>query len=214
MAFQIRIVRGAHLAVAGLVLALAAAPARAQVTEVVVGVTPTCPYGISACWAGAYEGLGKLEGVKSVARQPDAFNNTAHVYLKYRGLPDPAAWAKQFQDPEKGVGNAYKFRGVEVTVKGNVEEQGGKLVVRVPGLKQPLPLLPLTEKLQWNFKKAAARQPEPDERDAHQQLTAARQKARGTFRVEVTGPLRAAEGGPGLEVREFFALPPLPGPKD
>jgi hypothetical protein len=197
---------------AGLVLTLSGAPARAQVTEVVVGVTPTCPYGISACWAGAYEGLGKLEGVRSVAKQPNAFNNTARVYLNHKELPDPAAWAKQFQ---KAVGDAYKFRGVEVTVKGTVEEKDGKLAVRVPGLKEPLPLKGLTEKLQWNFKKAAARQPEPDEADALKQLAAAHQKARGGgFRVEVTGPLRTAEGGPVLEVREFFALPPLSGKKD
>jgi hypothetical protein len=198
--------------VAALVLALAAAPAHAQVTEVVAGITPTCPYGISACWAGAYEGLGKLDGIQSVAQQPNAFNNTAHVYLKHKMLPDPEAWAKQFRT---AVGDAYKFRGIEVTVKGNVEENDGKLVVRVPGLKERLPLRALTEKLQWNFKKAAARQPEPDERDAYAQLTTARQQSKEAgFRVEVTGPLRTVEGGPVLEVREFFALPPLPREKD
>ncbi len=33
-------------------IALWAERAGAQVSEVVVGITPTCPYGLVACWAG------------------------------------------------------------------------------------------------------------------------------------------------------------------
>src|SRR5258705_9856684 len=47
--------------------------ASAQVTEVVVGITPTCPYGISACSAVANEALGQLEDVESVAKIPDSY---------------------------------------------------------------------------------------------------------------------------------------------
>ena len=197
------IVRSCRLAAwSTLAVLVWAAPARAQVTEVEVGVTPSCPYGLSSCWAGAYEALGKLEGVQSVATTPDAYNCTAHVYLKDRSLPDVAKWAKQF---ESLVGKSYEFRGVEVTIRATVEVKDGRLVLQAPGLKEPVALAPLEHRLQWNFKKSAARQPEPDERDAYQQLAARNKEAKGGgFRVEVTGPLRVTDKGPVLEVREFF----------
>jgi hypothetical protein len=189
-----------------LVLALWAGPAAAQVTEVVVGVTPNCPYGLSACWGGAHEALGRLEGVRSVAKTPDAYNCTAHVHLKDKGLPNIEKWPEQFQAV---VGKTYAFRGVEVTIKATVQEKDGSLVLEAPGLTRQVTLGPLEHKLQWNFKKGDARQPEPDERNAYKQLAARRKKAKvaGAFRAEVTGPLRVTDRGVVLEVREFTALP-------
>jgi hypothetical protein len=189
-----------------LVLLIWAGSGRAQVTEVVVGVTPNCPYGLSACWAGAYDALGRLEGVKSVARTPDAFNCTAHVYLNHKGLPPIETWSKQFA---AAVEDAYVFRGVEVTVKGVVEEKDGRLRLRVAELQEAVSLEPLQQKLQWNFKKRAYRQPEPDERDAHRDLALKRKAANlASLSVEVTGPIRLTSQGAVMEVREFFVLPP------
>jgi galactose oxidase len=185
-----------------LALALWASPAAAQVTEVVVGVTPTCPYGISACWPGAREGLGRLSGVESVAEAPDSYNCTGVVRLKHGRLPDIDKWPKQFAAV---VGEVFIFRGVEVTARGTVEGKGDKLLLRVPGVKEPIPLAPLRNKLQWNFRKGAARQPEPDERRAWKGLAAGKRKAKaGTFQVEVTGPLRRSGKKLVLEVREYF----------
>jgi glycosidase len=42
--------------------------AEAKGTRVVVGLTSKCPYGIGACWGGAYEALQQLDGVKWVRR--------------------------------------------------------------------------------------------------------------------------------------------------
>jgi hypothetical protein len=197
--------RAAVFSLALLVSAFGAGPVLAQVTEVDVGVTPTCPYGIGACWGGAYEALGRLDGVKSVAATPDAYNCTARVVLKQAGaLPDVDRWAGQFKSM---VGNVYAFRGVEITAEGTVEVDGDTLALRVPGLAQPLPLAPLRDKLQWNFKKSSARQPEPDERDAHAQLAARKKAARvGPLRAQVTGPLKKSGSGYALEVREFFPM--------
>src|SRR5262249_42941416 len=157
--------------------------------------------------ASAAEGLGRLEGVDSVAKSPDAYNCTAHVYLKPRALPDPARWPEQFRSV---VGEAFLFRGVEVSVRGAVAEKDGRLILRAPGVEQPIPRARLRNKLQWNFKRGPARQPEPDERAARRQLAADRKGAPpGPFRAEVTGPLRRAERGFVLEVREFF--PQTPG---
>lgn len=183
-----------------------AAPAKAQVTEVVVGVTPSCPYGIKGCWSGAYGALGRLEGVASVAKNPDAYNSTAEVYFKGPGLPDVKKWSEQFKSI---VGEIYVFRGVEVTILASIEEKNGNLVLRMPGFNERITLAPLQNKLQWNFKKGAARQPEPDERKAYRKLAAKKNKAKGEdFQVEVTGPLRQTDQGLVLEVREFFLISP------
>jgi galactose oxidase len=187
-----------------LTLILGGSSSRAQVSEVVVGITPSCPYGIGACWAGAYEVLGRLDGVKSVARTPDSYNCTAIVHLKTASLPDVDQWTEQFKTM---VGQLYVFRGVEATVTGSVEQREGGLVMRIPGLEQPVALLPLEHKLQWNFKRASARQPEPVEQASFNELLAKRGAAKpGEFRVQVTGPLRKTDKGTVLEVREFFPL--------
>jgi galactose oxidase len=178
----------------------------AQIHEVVVGVTPTCPYGIKACWAGAYHALGRIDGVESVATTPDAYNCTASLRLKPQALPDPDGWAAAFTAK---VGKAYVFRGVEVTVEGSVEKDGDAPTLRVPGIPQPIALTPLEHKLQWNFKKAASRQPEPDERDALAQLVLkAKNAGKSAFKVQVTGPFTRTERGYSLEVREFIASDP------
>jgi hypothetical protein len=194
---------------ASLAIAQRAKPADAQVNDVVVGVTISCPYENAikgSCWSGAYWALMQLDGVKSVDESANGYNCTARVYLKHDGLPDPDKWAAQFK---KSVDQTYVFRGVEVSVQGTVEGDDGSLILRVPGVEQPIKLGQLEHKLQWNSKKKAARQPEPDEKDAYQQLTAKKSEAKANeFGVEVTGPLRAVDKKLVLEVREFFAATP------
>jgi hypothetical protein len=147
-----------------------------------------------------------LDGVDSVAKTPDAYNCTAHVRLKDDGLPDVGKWSEQFKSL---VGEVYVFRGVEVTIEASIEDDDGALVLRAPGIKPRIALAPLEHKLQWNFKKVACRQPEPDERDAFQQLAARKKEAKeGAFKVQVTGPFKATDNGFVLEVREFFPVAP------
>jgi galactose oxidase len=175
--------------------------ALAQIHEVVVGVTPACPYGIKACWAGAYHALARIDGIESVTTTPDAYNCTASLRLKPEALPDPECWAAAFKTRVK---EAYVFRGVEVTVAGSLEKSGDGLTLRVPGIPQPIDLTPLEHKLQWNFKKAAARQPEPDERDALAQLILkSKDGGKSPVKVQVTGPFTRTDHGYSLEVREF-----------
>jgi galactose oxidase len=179
--------------------------------EVVVGITPSCPYGLKACWAGAYEALERLEGVDSVAALPSAESCTASVCLKDKGLPDPAKWASQFK---LQVGQIYEFRGVEVTVSGTVERADGGLVLRVPELKQPITLGPLQHKLQWDSKEKAPRKPEPDELHAQKQLASKVKEANAEGgSVQVTGPLMKSKQGYILEVRKFIQLPREAAPR-
>src|SRR5207342_521182 len=87
-------------------------------TRVTVGLTAQCPYGLAACWGGAYEALATLDGVAVVAPDADAADSTAQVYLRGDGLPDLDAWPAQLARSANG---SYTFRGVELTVDGTVE---------------------------------------------------------------------------------------------
>ncbi len=176
--------------------------ASAQVREVVVGITPTCPYGLTACWAGAYKALGRMDGVESVDKAPNAYNCTAAVRLKGQGLPDPEKWASQFKSM---VDKAYGFRGIEVTLAGQVEKDGDELVMKVVGVEKPILLGAFEHKLQLNAKKAALRQPEPDERKAFDELASqVKSTDGGVVKVQLTGPLTKSAKGFKVEVREFF----------
>jgi galactose oxidase len=198
-------------ALSALAVLLWVAPGEAQVTDLIVGITPTCPYGLSACWGGAYEALGRLEGVDSVAKTPDSYNCTAHLHLKEDGLPNFEKWPDQFKS---SVGEVYLFRGVEATIEGSIDDEDGVLVLHAPGIKPRIVLGPLQHKLQWNFRKGAGRQPEPDERDAYPQLAAGKKEAKNAaFKVQATGPLKATDKGYILEVREFFPVAPKALPR-
>ena len=112
---------------------LATSAAKAQVLDVNVGITPACPYGLSACWGGAEQGLTRMSGVLSVTHKPDAGNSLANVKLANNLLPDLAKWSDQFHSI---VGQVYAFRGVEVVVRGSVTRSAnGDLQLLVPGSK-------------------------------------------------------------------------------
>jgi hypothetical protein len=191
-------------------MAFCAVTAEAQVKEVVVGITTTCPYERAiegSCWSGAYWALMELRGIKSVDKSANGYNCTARVYLNDNVFPDPNQWAGQFK---KSVGQTYTFRGIEMTVRGTVDDGDRGLVLRIPCIEQPITIAPLEHKLQWNSTKGAARQPEPDERDAFQQLVAKKKDAgaKQLSGVQVTGPLLKTDKGYVLEVREFLVRNP------
>ena len=115
--------RSIHTKTAALLAAVltAAAPAPAGILDIIVGITPSCPEGFMGCWGEASQALGMLEGVESVAINPDTYNATASVHLEGDYLPDPAKWREQFQ---KILGERIGFRGVEVTVEGTLTHRG------------------------------------------------------------------------------------------
>ncbi|MEI9895129.1 MAG: hypothetical protein WDN28_14880 [Chthoniobacter sp.] len=185
--------------------------AHAGVAEITIGITPNCPYGNAAgCWSGAREALAHLDDVQDVEIQPDLYNCTIHLHLKNESLPDPQKWRRHFL---AAVGGAYDFRGVEVTLDDAIlEKANGNLVVRVSGIPAPISLVPLSGKLQWNFRKHHTRGLEDEERTAYETLLA--QNREGTsapLTVRVTGPLQMSNQGWQLELREFIITGgPLP----
>jgi galactose oxidase len=175
----------------------------AQVSQdIVVGITPTCPYGLGACAVGAREGLKRLESVRLVADTPDKYNCTFDVRLEVAELPDIERWKKQLKEV---VGEAFVFRGIEVTIMGTVVDRSGTLVLEAEEPKKPITFAPLENKLQWNFRKTSSRQPEPKEADAYRQLAAeCREAPAQRAKFEITGPLRSTAQAHVIEVREYF----------
>ena len=175
------------------------APAEHDGTAVVVGLTGLCPYGIGACWAGAYEALRGLDRVAYVDPVPDAPNSTATVYLRDGGLPPLLQWSSEFQQVVNG---RYRLRGVEVTMTGSVVHDGDEtfLVDRSSPAALRIRLVPLQpgDNVRLDPSSGASRAPGPDELTAYADLAA---EAAGGADRSVTGPLRALGTGYELGVR-------------
>ena len=174
-------------------------------TRAAVGLTSRCPYGLGACWGGAYEALQKLDGVQSVRPIANAEDSTADVYLHGDTLPDVDRWTEQIARVANG---SYDFRGVEVSVKGGVRAQNGGLGLTGPLIDKPVVLAPLeqVEKVQFDRQTGAARPATANELGAYQRLIARyRAAGAGDFPARVTGPLRRKDAGWILHVRCFEA---------
>jgi hypothetical protein len=176
-------------------------PAEARGTEVLIGLTGTCPYGIGACWGGAYDALGRLDGVGFVNPVPDTADSTAQVFLTDDGLPDLNTWTDQFYGTVNGT---YHLRGFEVTVRGALGARDGRLLLRETDTRPEVQLGPLSiDKVQWDRAAAAPQPPEQREIRAYDELAAAG-LADGA-NVTVTGPLTQTGSSHRLHVRVFGA---------
>ncbi|PQE20103.1 hypothetical protein CJF30_00001395 [Rutstroemia sp. NJR-2017a BBW] len=70
---------------------------------VLVGLTPACPYGLGACWGGAYEALNNIKDIKTVLPRPNAAISAAFVYLHDDILPDINVWRKELFEVDSGT---------------------------------------------------------------------------------------------------------------
>ena len=180
----------------------AAIQAQEKQPPVVVGVTPTCPYGISACWGGAYEALTHLHGVRLVRPVPNADDSTAYVYLQHDGLPDLDAWPAQFADIANGT---HIFRGVEVTLEDVVRNsEGNTLIMQGNDIRPPVLLQALdpADKIQWDATKKSPKPLDPLEQNAYLELQQKVENSGGSLKAAVTGPLKKVGDGFVLEVRK------------
>lgn len=173
--------------------------------QVVVGLTPSCPYGLGACWGGAYEALERLQDVASVQQVPDTQNSLAFVNLTHSGLPPVASWPEQFARTANGT---YGFRGIEVTLQGTVTKQGNQLTLEGTEHRPPVVLIALEPeaKIQWDHGTLKRRALTRSEADAYNRLTkqvrASTNVAKGTY-VTVTGPLQQTEHYYYLQLRTY-----------
>jgi galactose oxidase len=169
-------------------------------TRVTVGLTSRCPYGLAACWGGAYQTLRTLDGVAVVKAVADAQDSTAELFLSTNGLPNLDVWQRQFSAMANG---SYDFRGVEVALDGLVTVQGDHLILSGPSSTWTVKLDPLgeTAKVQWDWAAKTAAAPTADEISAYQRLADRVQAAGGQARAQVSGPLSKDGGTWRLAVR-------------
>jgi hypothetical protein len=169
---------------------------------VLVGIAPTCPYGPSACWAGAYDARRALDGVKAVSSIANTSDSTADVYLTDDRLPDANQWAMQFAARANG---SYSFRGIEMTLHGSVRSDDGRLTLEGAGGRAPVVLAPLqaNDKIQWDHVTGAPQPLTQQEYDAYQELSVKIQSTTEPLDVAVTGPLLKNENGFYLKARHF-----------
>ena len=174
--------------------------AAATGTRVVAGITGICPYGIAACWGGANEALGNLEGVQFVDPIPDGNKSTATVYLDGEGLPALSRWHDQLR---RAVHQAYELRGVEVTLTGAIETQNGVVLLTGQNSRPAVELVALarTGKIQWDPVTQAPEAAEPAEAGAFHTLTNMLETAGRGGPLTVTGPLVQTPAGYRLQVR-------------
>jgi len=127
------------------------------------------------------------------------------VYLAREGLPDLNAWPAEFAQVANGT---HFFRGVELTVAGQVVAQAGNsLQMAGNALRPPLLLQPIepTHKIQWDASAGAPQPLNSEERNAFSRLQAAVRQGGAALAATVTGPLIASKAGYVLEVRTFSA---------
>jgi galactose oxidase len=169
-------------------------------TRVTVGLTSRCPYGLAACWGGAYQTLKILDGVAVVKAVANAKDSTAEVFLSTNGLPNLDIWRRKFSAMAKG---SYDFRGIEVALDGAVTVQGDHLIFSGPSSTWSVKLEPLgeTAKVQWDWATKAAAAPTVDETAAYQRLVERARAAGGQTRAQISGPLSKDGGTLRLAVR-------------
>ncbi|MDP9049950.1 MAG: galactose oxidase early set domain-containing protein, partial [Acidobacteriota bacterium] len=170
--------------------------------QVVVGITPACPYGISACWAGAHDGLNHMSGIEQVWPTPDGNDSTASVYLERDTLPDIDLWRMQFAAQANG---SYQLRGIEMTLVDMVTDTDGLLTLRGNETRPDVTLAPLQapHKVQWSFQTRENWPVTPDEETAYARLSAQLVEAPAGATVRVVGPLKKNGDEFYLEVRDF-----------
>jgi hypothetical protein len=119
--------------------------------------------------------------------------------LKYRDTILDKSVKNWFLQQNHG---SYRLRGVEVTLRGGIEERDRQIFLTGSGQRPDVQLVPLaTDKIQWSRAAGAPKASEESEVRAYDEL-AARDLADGQ-QVTVTGPLKQTEAGYQLHVRLF-----------
>lgn len=173
---------------------------------VIIGVSPSCPYGIGACWGGAFAALQRLSNIEVVRPIPDIANSIVFVYLKQDTLPDLDLWRDEFA---KVINGSYTMRGIEITLSGLVTEELAKLTLTGTETRPEVVLSPLqaADKIQWDIRTRAAKPMSKQEASAFDELSAALVDHPEGAKVQVTGTLKKHGADFFLEVREFEVGP-------
>ena len=195
-----------RLALIALVWLTVIAPARAQIRSYTLGLDVNCPYGLTECWTLIREGLEAIDGVAGISPRADAVRGTCEMRPRNDDLVNP----EKLSVAVVAMGVGARLRGLEITAEGALERRDSQIFLRIDGVKNPLPLAPLREKLQMNNPRKRREEISEPERTAHEKLsTQAASTTTAAPRVRLTGPLTKATATAELvlEVRTFEFLP-------
>jgi hypothetical protein len=177
---------------------------------IVVGLTPTCPYGLGPCWGGAFDALRRIHDVEVVSPMPDQADSVAFVYPKdWELLPDIDAWRRELAQT---INSSYELRGIEMTLSGHAKQKQGELTLSVSGTRpRMLVLAPFTQasQVKWDNKTKSRRRITDSEAAAHRRLQDKLMgRAKGaSVQLQVTGTLQKRGTGEfALDVRDFKLL--------
>ncbi|KAK4547542.1 hypothetical protein LTR36_000499 [Oleoguttula mirabilis] len=185
--------------------------AQQEEPAVMVGLTPSCPYGLGPCWAGAFEGLHSIKDIAVVRPLPDQDNSVAFVYLKEDKVPDIDEWREQFAQSANG---SYGMRGIQLTLSGVVVQKqfgdGDKLLLVGTATRPEVVLAPFKpESILEHDHKAGVLKPVSDqELSAYPSLHSVIASTKAEVAVNVTGRLNKHGANDfSLDVREFEVIP-------
>lgn len=178
--------------------------AEAQIHSVTLGIRTHCPFGIRGCWPEIRDGLEAPPEIAAIIGEPDSKADTCEVKMRGDWIADPALFQRNFTTMRIGV----DVRGVEIVADGFLERQGKKLFLRIDENDEPVELVSLKEKVQWDRERKQAQEPTRSEKHAFARLKGQTQSK--PVRVRIVGPIVVAKDGePGrriLQVRKFDLL--------
>lgn len=170
---------------------------------VVVGLTPTCPYGLGPCWGGAYEALNNIKDIETVRPRPSQTNSVAYVYLRDDILPDIDVWRKELQEIDGGT---YTLRGIDITLTGVVTENKGQLTLAGSSTRVEVVLkqFKADSKLEWDNVAKVPRPVTQQEASAYTQVYQMVADRSEGLTLQVTGRLQKGKNDTySLDVKGF-----------
>ena len=177
---------------------------------VIVGLTPTCPYGLGPCWGGAYEALNNIKNIKTVQPRPNQECSVAYVYLHDDVLPNIDVWRKELRAIDSGT---YTLRGIEMTLTGVVTNNNGQLILAGTSGRPDVTLTQYqaTSKLEWDNVAKVSRPLTQEEASAFSKLYQKVVSQPRGLTLQVTGRLQKGENDKySLDVKGFVEPDVIP----
>jgi galactose oxidase len=170
---------------------------------VVVGLTPTCPYGLGPCWGGAFEALNNIKDIDVVLPRPNQAISAAFVYLHNDILPDINVWRTELREIDSGT---YTLRGIEMTLTGVVTKSNGHLALAGTSTRSDVVLnqFQASSKLEWDNVAKVTQPVTQDEAMAYTKLYQRVASHPEGLKLQVTGRLQMDENKKySLDVKSF-----------
>lgn len=169
-------------------------------TRIEIGLTASCPYGLSACWGFASEALSKLSGVEHVDPIAHGSGSTASVFLLDNTLPNLNLWTEELKAL---VRDTYGLRGYEAAVVGKVEARDGSLYLVADDSRPEVPLISLKAGTKIQRDGGTGGPQDATAKELSACATLGEEMAGNDGLVRITGPVNMEASGHTIQVRSF-----------